>query len=90
MDLIPEMCFWDDQRLSVELREATLQYLALDDVGHWSCKIQGSFNVPSEVRPARPLLASLKPYTSLLEVEIFLEVPRFQRAMLAYVKNLYH
>jgi hypothetical protein len=89
VDFISQMCFWDDRRLSVEMREATLRFLALDDVGHWSCKIHKSFDVPNEVRQARPLLASLKPYTSLLDVEKNLEVPRFQKAMLAYIKILH-
>ncbi len=39
VDFIPQMYFWDDRRLTVEMREATLQFLALDDVGHWSSKI---------------------------------------------------
>jgi sugar/nucleoside kinase (ribokinase family) len=52
VDFIPQMCFWDDWRLSVEMRKATLQFLALDDVGHCSCTIQGHFEVPREVRPA--------------------------------------
>jgi hypothetical protein len=89
VDFILHMCFWDNWRLSVEMREATPQFLALDDVGHCSCKIHKSFDVLSEVRPAQPLLASLKPYTSLLDVEESLEVPRLQKAMLAYIKNLH-
>jgi hypothetical protein len=89
VDFIPQMCFWDDRRLSVEMREATLRFLALDDVGHWSSNIHKSFDVLSEVRPARPLLASLKPYISLLDVEESLEVPGLQKAMLAYIKNLH-
>jgi hypothetical protein len=52
VDLIPLMCFWDDRRLSVEMREVTLKFLAVDEVGHWSCKIQGSHDVPGEVWPS--------------------------------------
>jgi hypothetical protein len=33
VDFVPQMCFWDNQRLSVETREATLQYLALNERG---------------------------------------------------------
>ncbi len=52
VDFIPQRCFWDDWRPSVEMRVATLRFLALDDVGHWSSKIHKSFDVLSEVRPA--------------------------------------
>jgi hypothetical protein len=89
VDFIPQMCFWDDRRLSVEMREVTLRSLALDDMGHSSCKIHKSFDVSSKMRPARPLLASLKPYRPLLDVEKSLEVPGFQKAMLAYIKILH-
>jgi hypothetical protein len=52
VDFIPHICFWDDRQLPVEMRKATLLFLASDDVGHWSCKIHKSLDVPSEVRPA--------------------------------------
>jgi hypothetical protein len=89
VDFIPQMCFWDDRRLSVEMREVTLRFLALDEVGNWSCKIHKSFDVANEVRLAQPLLASLKPYTSLFDVEKSLEVPGFQNAILAYIEILH-
>jgi hypothetical protein len=34
VDFLPQMCFWDDWKLLVEMREATLRFLAIDDVGH--------------------------------------------------------
>jgi hypothetical protein len=58
-------------------------------VGHWSSKIHKSFDVLTEVRPAQPLLASLKPFTLLLDMEESIEVPGLQKAMLAYIKNLH-
>ncbi len=82
------MCFWDDQRLSVEMREATLQCLVLNERGPLSNKIHGSFDVPGEVQPMVPLLASLKPYTSFSALENQLQLPGFVKAMAAYVKKL--
>jgi hypothetical protein len=89
VDFIPQMYFWDDRRLSVEMRQATLKFLAVDHIGPQSCKIQGTFDVPKEVMPIRPALASLKLYTSRLDVEKSLKLPGFHKAMLTYIQNLH-
>ncbi len=69
VDFVPQMCFWDDWWLSVEMREATLCYLAMEYIGYWSSKIEGPFDVEAEVQPAKPLLASLKSYAELGDME---------------------
>jgi hypothetical protein len=33
VDFFSQMCFWDDRQISVEMREATLKYLALEELG---------------------------------------------------------
>ncbi len=65
VNLFPQMCFWDDWQLSVEMREATLKYQAVDQQGFWSSKIQGAFELLGKVRRVLPLLAGLKPYMLL-------------------------
>ncbi len=69
VDFLPQICFWDDQRLSVEMRKATLSFLALEYIGFWSDIIQGPFDLEPEVRPALPLLAGLQPYIPLAAAE---------------------
>lgn len=49
VDFVPQMCFQDDQQLLVKMREATLQYLALNELGPWGNKIYEPFDVPGEV-----------------------------------------
>jgi anti-sigma regulatory factor (Ser/Thr protein kinase) len=49
VDFVPQMCFWDNRRLSVEVREATLRFLAIEEKGRWGNKIQGAFDKPREV-----------------------------------------
>ncbi len=88
VDLFPQMCFWDNWRTSVEMGEATLKYLALEELGPWSNKIPGPFDIPREVRPALPLLARVKPYTLLGDLEQELQLKGFLKAMISYVKKL--
>ncbi len=40
VDFVLQMCFWNDQQLSVEIRKATLRYLAKEDIEYWSSKIK--------------------------------------------------
>jgi hypothetical protein len=88
VDFVSQMCFWDNRRHSVEIREATLQYLALNVRGPWSNKIHQPFDVPGEVKPMLLLLTSLKPYTSLVALESQLQLPGFVNTIAAYVKKL--
>ncbi len=89
VDFLLQMCFWDDQRLSVKMRKATFRFLAIDDVGHWSSKIEGPFDVDAEVQSAKLLLASLKPYAELSTLERQGQVLGFEAAMVSYIKKLY-
>jgi hypothetical protein len=88
VDFVPQMYFWYDRWLLVEMREATLQYLALNERGPWSNKVHEPFDIPGKVRPMLPLLASLKPYTSLGALENQLQLLGFVKAMAAYEKKL--
>ncbi len=49
VDFFTQMCFWDDQQLLVEMREATFRYLAVGEQGPWRSKIQGSFELLGKV-----------------------------------------
>jgi hypothetical protein len=70
------------------MRKATLQFLTVEDVGFWSSKIEGPFDVEAEVQPAKPLLASLKPYAGLGNMERQGKLLGLEAAMVLYIKKL--
>ena len=88
VDYVSHMCFWDDRRLSVEMRNATLRYLSIDESGHWSEKIQCHFDVENQIRPRIPLLAGLAHAKLLSDVEKSMNVTGFQKAMVSYIQQI--
>ncbi len=91
VDYVAQMCFWDDRRLSVETREATLQYLANEDVGSWSDKICGFVNTTSSISLNSPAFGGLqyrKPPQLLREVEKSMEASSLEKAMISFLQRL--
>jgi hypothetical protein len=61
---IPQICFCNDQWLSVGMRCVTLRYLANEELGSCSSIIKGHYVKSNKVRLTFQLFAGLKPYTT--------------------------
>jgi hypothetical protein len=60
VDYVAQMCFWDDRRLAVEMREAKVQYLAVEEVGNWSQKIGEKYCTQTQFPLTPPSLGGLQ------------------------------
>jgi hypothetical protein len=89
VDYVAQMCFWDDQQLSVETQEAKLWHLAVEEVGNWSQKIEETNKTHTLTYSALPSLRGLQYRHSqcpLQQVEKDMEVISLDTAMISYIR----
>jgi hypothetical protein len=67
----------------VEMRNATLRFLSIDENRSWSEKIRCHFDVENQIRPTIPLLAGLAHTKLLSDVERGMNVTGLQKAMVS-------